>query len=108
MKYTNILTESIFMSIGQAWQNVQHMEEREREVMIQRVISLSSNNSSLIGYYAKYHLAQLIHLSECYFNDVGYSKPVKEFMELGWYVEYGKDMMGKPMYELDFNKVMCK
>ena len=108
MKHTNILTESIFIGISQAWQNVQHMDAFERGVMIQNIISLSNRNSSLIGYYAKYHLAQLIHLSECYFNAVGYSKPVKEFMELGWYVESGKDVMGHPVYELDFNKVMGK
>ena len=107
MKYTNILTESIFMSIDQAWQNVQHMDKRERKVFIKKVIDLSKSNSGFMYYHAKYYLASLIDSSECYFNEVGYSTPVKEFMELGWYVESGKDIMGQPMYKLDFNKVMA-
>jgi hypothetical protein len=108
MKYTNILTESIFMGIGQSWQNVQHMGIGERKAMIKKVVALSSTKSSFIDYHAKYYLARLIHASEPYFNVTGKQTLVKEFMELGWYVESGKDIMGQPMYELDFNKVMGK
>lgn len=94
------------MSIGQAWQNVQHMEPRERKVFIKKVIALNRHTSGFIDYSAKYYLACLIDNSECYFNGVGYSTPVKEFMKLGWYVESGKKHDGSPMYKLDFNKVM--
>lgn len=106
MKHTNILTESIFMNIGQAWQNVQFMEPRERKVFIKRVIALTQTNGSFVDYAAKYYFASLIDRSECYFNEVGYSTPVKEFLELGWYKESGKKIDGSPMYALDFNKVM--
>ncbi len=98
MKYTNILTESIFMSIDQAWQNVQFMGIGERKLMIERVIALSSTKSSFIDYHAKYYLAHLIHASEPYFNVTGKQTRVKEFDALGWYDNEGK---------LDFNKVVA-
>jgi len=108
MKYTNILTKSIFMGIDQSRQNVQFMDKRERKVFIKYVIDLSRTNCGFMYYHAKYYFASLIDSSECYFNEVGYSTPVKEFMKLGWYKESGKKHDGSPMYELDFNKVMGK
>lgn len=105
MKHTNILTESIFMDIRQAWQNVQFMEPRERKAFIKKVIALNRFTTGCIEYCAKYYLASLIDQSECYFNGVGYSTPVKEFFEMGWYRESGKKIDGSPMYELDFNKL---
>jgi hypothetical protein len=108
MKYTNILTESIFMSIDQAWQNVQFMDKRERKLFIKKIIASNRFTTGCIEYYAKYYLASLIDSSECYFNEVGYSTPVKEFMEIGWYKEAGIRRDGSPVYELDFNKVMGK
>lgn len=82
------------------------MDKRERKLFIKEVISINKQTSGFVHYYAKFHLAHIIDASECYFNDIGCNTPVKEFVKLGWYVETGKNIMGEPIYSLDFNKVM--
>lgn len=69
MAYTNILTKSIFTSIDQAWQNVQHMTPRERKHFKRQVEKLSSTNGGFIHYAAKSYLEKLISSSECYFKN---------------------------------------
>jgi len=98
MAYTNILQESILMNINMNWQNVQHMDKRERKLLIKSVIRLSQTTCSFIMYGAKYHLVHIIHFSEPYFNQTGTQTKVKEFEELGWYNSAG---------ELDFIKIMA-
>jgi len=90
MKTTNnILTDSIFMNVNMNWQNVQNMSKKERQLFINKVVSLSQTNCGFIEYGAKFHLIHIIHNSECYFNYSGLSTPVKEFKKLGWYNEQG-------------------
>lgn len=85
MAYSNILTKSILMNIDMNWQNIQHMDKRERKLFIKQVVGISRTNCAFITYGAKIHFAHLIHHSECYFNNTGTSTKVKEFEELGWY-----------------------
>ena len=89
MAYTNILKESILMNIQMNWQNIQHMDKRERKLLIKQVCKISPSNSKFILYGAKFHLAYLLHHSECYFNGKGWTTPVKEFQKLGWYDQSG-------------------
>lgn len=91
---------------GQMWFNAQKMERDERKNVIKYIIKLNRFSSSFVDYSAKYFLAGLIDKSECCYNNIGTSTPVKEFQKLGWYVEDGKKIDGSPMYKLDFNKVM--
>jgi hypothetical protein len=96
MAYTNILKSSILMNIQMNWQNVQHMDERERKLLIKEVVNFSTTRTSFVLHGAKFHLAHIIHHSEPYFNKTGTQTKVKEFDALGWYDEKGN---------LDFNKI---
>ena len=89
MAYTNILSKSIFMNLEMNWQNVQHMDIRERKSLIKQVTEISNTNCSFIHFGGKFHLANIIHHSECYFNKTGTSTKVKEFDKLGWYDKNG-------------------
>lgn len=106
LSYTNVLKKAILTNVSMNWQNVQLMGKRERKSFIKDVIGLSKGTSSFVLYTAKFHLAYIIHVSECYYNNKGFSTPVKEFLKLGWYSEIDKNIDGEPIYSLDFNKVM--
>ncbi len=97
MAYTNILKESIIMNIQMNWQNIQHMDKRERKLLIKKVCEISPSSSSFVLYGAKFHLAYLLHHSECYFNGKGWATPVKEFQKLGWYDENKQLIVSKVM-----------
>ena len=97
MAYTNTLSKSIIINIQMNWQNVQHMDKRERKVLIKQVVKMSRSTTPFILWSSKFHLAYLLHNSECYFNGKGYTTKVKEFDALGWY---------NSKNELDLTKVM--
>lgn len=92
--------------LSQMWFNAQKMEVEERKEAIKNIIKSERYKGSFIDYNAKYFLATLIDQGECYFNGLGYSTKVKEFDKLGWYEITGIDIFAKPMFSLDFKKVM--
>ena len=83
--------------LNQMWFNAQKMEADERKEAIINVINLNRHSSGFIDYDAKFLIATMIHRSECYHNNLGYSTKVKEFEKLGWYDEKGN---------LDFQKII--
>ena len=93
-------------NLNQMWFNAQKMEVEERKEAIKNIIKSERCKGGFIEYQAKYFLATLIDQSECYFNGFGYHTKVKEFDKLGWYVENGKTVFDKPIYVLDFQKIM--
>lgn len=63
--------------LNQIWHIIRLMPKEDREAFISYVSSLDTMNCPFVFYNAKGFLNKMIDHTECYFNGLGYTTPVK-------------------------------